>query len=91
MSWNPVNWWIDGWKDIADAPTAVSNSITSWFSTEAGNIASGVEGAMVAILGDVWDVIVGPLEILVGGIIIFLVLGWAFKNQVISLAMLAVK
>jgi hypothetical protein len=94
MSWNPLSWFGDPVQAGAQVGAAVAGaqtSLNSWLSSTAGDLASGLEGAMVSILGDVWDVIVGPLEIIAGAIIIFLVLSWAFKNQLITIAMLAAK
>jgi hypothetical protein len=97
MSWNPLSWFGDlenpaqVGAQVGDTIAGAQTTLNSWLSSTAGDLASGLEGAMVSILGDVWDVIVGPLEIIAGAIIVFLVLSWAFKNQLISIAMLAAK
>jgi hypothetical protein len=97
MSWNPLSWFGDlenpaqAGAQVGAAVGGAQTALNSWLSSTAGDLASGLEGAMVSILGDVWDVIVGPLEIITGAIIIFLVLSWAFKNQLITIAMLVAK
>jgi hypothetical protein len=58
------------------------NFLSGW----AGWIAAGLEGGFVQILKDIWNVIVGPLEILTGFIVIALVLGLAFKDDILAVA-----
>jgi hypothetical protein len=93
MSWNPLDWFTEGAAATAEAlgglATGPSEAVSSWFQSTAGDIASGFEGAAIAILGDVWDVIVGPLEVIVGAVIIILVIAFAFRNQLIQLGGLA--
>lgn len=89
--WNPLDWWTDGLEAALRIPQDVGALATNWLTGIGGQVASGIEGAMVAIIGDIWNVITGPLEIIVGAIIIIIVLGWAFKNQVIQLGGLAVR
>jgi hypothetical protein len=95
--WWDVNSWFgpDLTNNAAEVGAAVATGpaqlAASWLTSTAGDMASGLEGAMVAILGDLWGVIAGPLEVLVGVVIIIIVLGWALKNQIIQLGGLALK
>jgi hypothetical protein len=91
MSWDPFQWWTD----FADANTAgqarditglgdIPQAVSGWLASTAGAIASGIEGAMVAVLGDVWDVIAGPVLAIIGALIILFFVVWAFKNEIIA-------
>lgn len=76
-----MSWWNDlvaGFDTAAGQPGAAFNQLatgkdpfSTWLSSTAGNIASGIEAAVTAFLTDIWDVIIGPVEIIVG-VIIFL-------------------
>jgi hypothetical protein len=83
MSWNPLTWWEDASKDVIDLPGDVADAAGSWLSGIGGDIGSGIEAGAVAIFGDLWDVIEGPLLTLLGVVIIVITLSWAFKNQII--------
>jgi hypothetical protein len=77
--WDPLNW-------IPIAVGKVTDTASSWFKDLAGKIASGIEAGFVAALGDVWKVLVGPLEILGGALLIVIALGIAFRHDVAGLA-----
>jgi hypothetical protein len=94
--WDPASWFTPELTSNAAAlgsavATGPSQLAASWLTSTAGDMASGLEGAMVAILGDLWGVIAGPLEVLIGVVIIIIVLAWALKNQIIQLGGLALK
>lgn len=55
-----------------------------WITGIGGDIASGIEGGVVAILKDLWNVIEGPLLIIVGVIVAVVVLIVFFKNDLIQ-------
>lgn len=67
-------------------PLSIPNPIDSWLKGLGGAIGSGLEGAAVAFLNDLWDVILGPLEILAGALLAVFVLVFAFKNEIMSVA-----
>lgn len=58
----------------------------AWLGSLGGLIGSGLEGGFVALFKDLWNVIVGPLEILAGFIIIAVTLGLAFKDDLLAVA-----
>lgn len=69
-------------SDLTNAPSAVQN----WFKSLAGQLASAFETGFLALIKDIWDVVVGPVEILAGALIVVIALGIAFKNDVAGLA-----
>jgi hypothetical protein len=74
-----VGWW-PSWLDPAN-----------WLKGIGGQIGSGIEAGLVSLLKDVWDVILGPLEILMGVVLAILVLIFAFRNEIASIAAIAMK
>jgi len=65
---------------IADLPNTAKN----WLSSAGGQIGSGIEGGFIALLKDLWDVVVGPVEIFVGAVLIIFALSLAFKNDLLQ-------
>lgn len=63
--------------------------IGSWLSDLGGKLASGIEGGIVQIIKDLWAVIVGPLEVLLGVLIGLWVLVIYFKSDIMKLASVA--
>ena len=62
-------------------------SPVSWFQQATGGILAGaLEQGFVQILKDIWQVIVGPLEVIAGVIIAIVVLAMYFKNDVGAVA-----
>jgi hypothetical protein len=59
---------------------------STWLASLGGDLASGIEAGFVTTLRDIWAVIVGPLEIVAGLVIIFMVLTIYFKNDIMALA-----
>lgn len=57
-----------------------------WLSSMGGYIASGIEGGFLSVIKDLWDIIIGPLEIIVGSIIIMFVLTIYFKDDLFAAA-----
>lgn len=74
-----MSWWNDlvaGFDIASNNPGAAFQQVltgkdpfSSWLTSTAGNIASGIEAAVTAFLTDIWDVIIGPVEVIVGAII----------------------
>ena len=83
--WNPF-YWIAGPTDTVTH--ALEEKAESWLSSTAGDIASGLEFGIDAMLGDLWQVIAGPLEIIVGVIVIVIVIGWALRGDLLAFASL---
>lgn len=68
--WNPVSWFDEN----AD----------NWLGSVSGDIASGVEGATIAVIKDIMGVVLPWLEILAGAVIAILVLVVYFKGESIG-------
>jgi hypothetical protein len=76
-----ANWF----KDVTGlASSSVSDAISDWFKSLSGQIASGFETAFTAIFKDLWDVMVGPLEILGGALIALMAFGLFFRYDVMG-------
>jgi hypothetical protein len=58
----------------------------SWLSDIGGKLASGIEGGVITILKDIWQVIEGPLLVILGIIIAMWVLVIYFKDDIMKLA-----
>lgn len=67
----------------------ITDPVAAWLSSMGGSIASGLEGAGVAFLKDLWNVILGPIEILIGSAIAMVILVYAFKDDLMSIAAIA--
>jgi hypothetical protein len=61
----------------------VTKPITDWFSSLAGQIASAIEGGFIAIFKDLFDVIVGPLELIAGAFILLIAVFLAMKGDML--------
>jgi len=57
----------------------------SWITGLGGDIASGIEGGVVALLKDLWTVIEGPMLVLIGVVIAVVVLIVFFKNDLMQI------
>lgn len=82
-----ANWWDDfigGIADILGPGAPPSNPVNSWVQSVAANIGSGIESGVVALLKDLWDVIIGPAEVVVGVILILIAIGIALRGDVIG-------
>jgi hypothetical protein len=73
-----------GLSALSDLPGTVQD----WLSSAGGNLASGIEGGFVSLLKDLWDVILGPMEIFVGFVFIIFAFYLAFKDDMIQAARL---
>jgi hypothetical protein len=85
-----ANWWDDfvGFVESGTIPPIqnAADPILSWLKTTAGGIASGIEGGIVSLLKDLWDVIIGPVEIITGAVIFALGLTLLFKDDLTGIA-----
>jgi len=79
-------------NDIVGWFTGIGNDITKpitdFFKSLAGQLAAALEAGILAVFKDLWDVVVGPLEILAGAVIIFIALGVMLRADVAGLAVL---
>lgn len=71
FDWNPISWW-NSWFD----------SVTNWIGGLGGDIASGIEGGFVAILKDLWTVVLPFIEIGIGTVIaMFSISVWLLSSD----------
>lgn len=61
------------------------NDIKSFLGSLGGSIGSGLESGIVALLRDLWSVIMGPLEMIGGVLLAILILLWAFREDLGSI------
>lgn len=61
-------------------------NVGGWLSGLGGFIGSGIEAGFVSFFKDLWTVLVGPLEILLGVLIAMFVLVVYFKDDIMKLA-----
>lgn len=87
-----ANWWnefVGSVESILGVGSAPSNPIGNFLSSISGQIGSAIESGFIAILKDLWDVILGPLEIIAGAVIIAMAFLLLFKNDLIGIARVA--
>jgi len=70
-------------------PLTLPDPLAAWLKGLGGSIGSGLEAAGVAFLNDLWDVIIGPAEIFLGAVLALFILIFAFKNDMMSIAPVA--
>lgn len=85
-----MSWWNDFTSAVNDIigsgnPGDVATNISNWLTSPGGGIASGIEGGIVAFLKDLWDLILGPVEVITGAVIILIAVGIALRNDVIGI------
>ena len=66
-----------------------TSPITSWLTSIGGEIGSGIESGIVALINDIWIVIYPMLEIIAGLLIAVLAFVFIFQDQLMKLAPLA--
>lgn len=76
---------------FGSAASDITKPIKDFFASVAGQLAAGLEAAGLSILKDIWDVIVGPVEITAGVILLLIAFGIAFRNDIAGVAMLAMR
>lgn len=97
MTWDQAQTIIGFNKKLRDQGTpaagvpAPNSLIGGWIGSLGGMIASGLEGALVAFLKDLWDVILGPIEVIAGVALAILILLFAFKDDLASVASIMIR
>lgn len=96
-----MSWWTDLVDGVNTAGVALGvetpaqagvgdvtsqSPVTSWLQSAGGDIASGIEAGIVALINDIWTVIYPALEIGAGLLIAFLAFGFIFQDQLMQLA-----
>jgi hypothetical protein len=56
----------------------------SWLSSLGGDIGSGIEGGIIQVIKDLWTVVIGPLEVLLGVLIGMWVLVIYFRHDIMN-------
>lgn len=80
---------IGGGADlIAQGASGLPKAVESFFQHIGGQIAAGFEAGAISVLKDIWDVVLGPLEIIVGILFILFALFIAFRSQLFQAAKL---
>lgn len=59
----------------------IVSAVSGFFSDIEGKIATGIETGIIAIFKDLWDVVVGPAEVIVGAILIIMAIFLTFKDD----------
>lgn len=93
---NAANAWITSANTAGNSPgsavggaaNVVGNAVGGWLSSLGGMIASGIEGAFIAIFKDLWLVIEGPILVIAGALLALMMIGWYFKNDIAQLVSL---
>lgn len=81
---------LQGQGIIGTSPPPGTNligaDVTNWMKGLGGSLASGIEGGVITTLKDLWNVIVGPLEVFAGIAIAIFVFIIYFKDDIMKLA-----
>jgi|SRR5215472_1101308 len=97
-----MNWWdaftgaaysffhggIPSSPQNAEAELQAGNPVSAFLSSTAGAIGRGLESGIIAILKDIWDVILGPLEIIAGAVLVIMAFMLMFRRDLMSIARL---
>ena len=78
-------------SQIAQGAAKGAEQVTQTISGIPGAIASALESGFLAIIKDIWNVIIGPLEIVIGFVFIILALFLGFKDDLFNMAMMAAR
>lgn len=84
--------WVNkkGGGTSADVGGALANlNPFSWLGSLGGMIGSGLEAGFINAIKDLWDVIIGPVEVLVGTLIVLWVLTVYFARDIMNIAGIA--
>jgi hypothetical protein len=76
--------WINQQNGSVNIPNPL-NLVGGWLGSLGGSIGSGLEASFITAIKDLWDVVIGPLEVLIGGIIIILTLVMYFRQDIMNL------
>lgn len=68
-------------QGISNIGQGTANSL-GWLGSLGGMIGSGIEAGLVTFFKDLWDVIVGPVEVILGVLLALVLLIWYFRTGV---------
>lgn len=86
---------VPGWLDdighwfggiFSDINNVTLGPLEAWSKDLGAKIGAGIESGIIGTIKDIWDVIIGPLEILVGAAILIVTFSLAFKDDLMSVA-----
>jgi hypothetical protein len=80
--------WISQENGSVNIPNPLS-ALGGWLGSLGGSIGSGIEAGFISGIKDLWNVIIGPVEVLIGVIIVIFTLIMYFRSDVMQLASLA--
>lgn len=81
-----MGWWENFTTSVGDLIGGnPAGAIGTWLTSSGGGIAAGIETGVLAFFKDIWDAILGPLEIILGAIIMLIAFGFLFKNDLMAL------
>jgi len=69
---------------VPNPVNAIQKGVTGWLSGLGGQLASGLEAGLMQSLNDLWNVIVGPVEIIIGVVIAIITIGWFLKDDILA-------
>lgn len=84
------NWWDGLWEGIASAAGLPTLGVLGGTGFSWADLGAGLEAAFVAFFKDIFDLIVGPLEIIAGILLWAIALILIFKDDITALAPLAI-
>lgn len=86
-----ANRWIQQNQTTGGLPSLPNplSALGGWLGSIGAQIGSGIESGFISAIKDVWTVIIGPLEVLLGALIIMFTLAMYFKGEILGLASIA--
>lgn len=81
-----MDWLTSSLVDLLGFGGSASTAVQNWFGSLAGQLASAFEAGFLAIIKDIWIVMVGPLEVIAGVFFVMLGLIFAVKDDMMGIA-----
>lgn len=80
--------WLQGLVNGLFPGTSAGNVSTpgNWITGIGGQVASALEAGFVQTLQDIWNAVLGPLEIIGGSIVILIALSFMMSDNLVALA-----
>lgn len=78
--------WYDNFAQSAQDAQPTGGLADSWLTTTGGWIAGGIEAGLLAMLADLWNLIIGPIEVITGAGFIILAFLLVFKDDIERIA-----
>lgn len=68
------------------ATSTAGENPSTWISGIGGDIAGAIESGFLALTMDIWSAVLGPLQILLGSVVILIALSFLMSEQLASVA-----